>query len=121
MIVIAMDAAHLLGERTAHAQPQDDLHALGATALDEIPMAECGERARIPLQSIEEFRVPVGIDVTEALAGELVREPAGAEDDDPQVVLVAQNRAPHRVPELEAACGRRNREVQHVDQDRDHP
>ena len=53
-----------------------------------------------------------------ALAADLMREPAGADDRDLEVLRKALNRLAQRAAEREAAPGGRDRKLQHADLER---
>ena len=79
-----------------------------------------GELLRILGEVVEERLVELRIDQAGALAADLVRHAAGAEDHDLQVLGIGLDRLADRLAEIEAAVAGRRRELHHVDRERDH-
>lgn len=63
-------------------------------------MRERGQALGVLLEQLEELHVPWHVVEAGALAMDLVRQPAGGDDDDAQVLRVALDRAPQRLAEL---------------------
>ena len=110
-----------IGHRAAGDQPHHEFDALRAGLADVVDVRLLGEFGRRRDQFVEEGLVEVAVDQTGARALQLVAHPAGAPDLHVEVVVVRLDGAPDRLAQVEAALSRRDRIVDDVDRDRDHP
>ena len=105
-------------QRAAHRQPVDDLDRLGAAELDELLVGVVAQRLGLLGEQAHELPVPLGRHRAEPRPGELVRQPAGADHDDRQVLGVGEDRPPDRLAELPAAPRGGQRMQDDVDRER---
>ncbi len=118
--VEAVDLVNLVVERAAHDQPHDHLDAFGAGLAHVLDVRDARELLRVLAEAVEEGLVPLAVDQAGARAGDLVREPAGAEDDDLEVLGIGLDRLADRLAEHVAAMPGGRRIHHHVDRKRDH-
>ena len=109
-----MRAPHARRQRAAHRKPHHDFGALEAAELGELGDGHGSELLGIVLEEVEEFLVPRGIVEARALAVDLVRQTAGGDDRDLQVLGVALDGATQRLSELVEAARLGHGELQHA-------
>ena len=83
-------------------------------------MRNARELLRILAEVIQEGLVPLAVDQARARAADLVREPAGAEDHDPEVLGIGLHRFADGFAQHVAAVAGRRRKHHDVHRKRDH-
>ena len=116
--VEAVDLVHLVVERPAHDQPHHHLDAFGAGLAHVVEMRDARELLGVLAEVVEEALVPFAVDQTGARAADLVRQPAGAEDHDLDVLGIGLDRLADRLAQHVAAVPGRRRIHDHVDRQR---
>ena len=87
-VIVAVHLRHLPGQRAAHRHPVEELDALRARELDPVMDRVARERLRIVHDLVQAKLIELLVDESGPLAVELVRQPAGADDHDAQILLV---------------------------------
>ncbi len=118
--VEAVDLVDLVVERAAHDEPHHHLDAFGAGLAHVFEMRNLDEPLRILRQIIEERLVPFRVDQAGARPRNLVRQAAGTEDHNAQIVRIGLHRLLDGAPEHEAAVAGRRRIHHDVDGERNH-
>ena len=99
----ARGLARALVERAPHDEPHDDLGALVAAPPREVRDAHPRQALRVPVDQVEELAVPRLVVEPGALADHLVRQAAGADHRDPEVLGIGPDRLPDGLAELVAS------------------